>query len=174
MQRPLTPEELGRDLRQGYSSSLKRRRGIIGLTFFSCAVLGAVALYQIGIIKKLPEPPGRAFDTRKVNGSGEAYSIMKMPDAFLGIASYAATALLAAMGPESRSRTQPWMPIGMGFKLLADSAMAAKLTFDEATRFRAFSVWSVLTAVATWSALPLAFPETMAAFRQLGKGRNHA
>jgi hypothetical protein len=55
----------------------------------------------------------------------------------------------------------------MGAKLLADSAMAAKLTVDEATKFRAFSLWSLLTAAATWVALPLALSETAAAVRQL-------
>ena len=128
MQIRSAPEELGRELRQGHSPFLKRRRGIVGLSFFSCAVLGAVALYQIGILKKLPEPRWRGFNTGKVNGSGEAYSVLGAPDAFLGLASYAVTACLAAMGPEDRFRTHPSMPIAMGLKLLIDSAMAGKLT----------------------------------------------
>ena len=71
------------------------------------------------------------------------------PDAFLGLASYAVTAALAAMGSEDRSRTHPWMSISMGMKLLADTAMAGKLTVDEFKKFHAFSLWSVLTALAT-------------------------
>ncbi len=163
MQIRSAPEELGRELRQGHSPFLKRRRGIIGLSFFSCAVLGAVALYQIGILKKLPEPRWRGFNTGKVNGSGEAYSVLAAPDAFLGLASYAVTACLAAMGPEDRFRTHPSMPIAMGLKLLMDSAMAGKLTLDECRKFRAFSLWSILTAAATWAALPLGIPEAEAA-----------
>jgi hypothetical protein len=172
MRSHLTPEQLGRQLRQGQSPFLKRRRGIVGLCFFSCGVLGAIALYQIGILKKLPEPRARAFDTGKVNGSGQAYSILATPDAFLGLASYAVTACLAGIGPGNRAKTHPWMPIGMGLKLLADAAVAGKLTVDECTKFRAFSLWSVLTAAATWTALPLAVPEVKAAFRQL-KGQAH-
>jgi uncharacterized membrane protein len=166
------PIELGQELRHGSSPFLKRRRSIIGLMFFSCAALGAVALYQVGILKKLPEPPLRAFDTRRVNGSGQAYAIMATPDAFLGLASYAVTALLAAMGPEDRWRQHRWMPVGLAAKLLGDSAMAMKLSFDEAAKFRAFSFWSVLVAVATWSALPLALPEALAAVRQLEVGKS--
>lgn len=169
----VAPDELGRELRQGYGPFLKRRRGIIGLCFFSCGVLGAVALYQIGILKKLPEPRGRVFDAEKVNGSGQAYSILATPDSFLGLASYAVTAALVGMGSENRSRTHPWMPIAMGAKLLADSAMAAKLTVDEVTKFRAFSLWSVLAAAATCIALPLALPEVIAAIHQL-KRQDHA
>ena len=160
------PVEIGRELRLGSNPFLKRRRSVVGLALFSCAVLGVVALYQIGILKKLPQPPLRAFDTARVNGSGEAYSILATPDAFLGLASYAITACLAAMGPSDRSRVHRWMPLGLAVKLLGDSAMAMKLSFEEATKFRAFSLWSVLVAAATWTAPPLALPEALAAVRQ--------
>ncbi len=127
-------------------------------------MLGGIALYQMGILKRLPGPPGRVFDAEKVNGSAEAYSILHTPDALLGLASYAVTACLAGMGPENRSHTHPLMPIGMGLKLLADAAFAGKLTVDECRKYQAFSLWSLLTAVATLTAFPLALPETIAAF----------
>jgi hypothetical protein len=163
----LTPAELGRDLRQGYTPFLKRRRGVIGLSLFSCGVLGAVALYQTGILKKLPEPRGRFFDSEKVNGSAQAYSLLATPDALLGLASYAVTATLAGMGPENRSRTHPWMVLAMGLKLFADSVMAGKLTLGEVKKFRTFSPWSLLAAAATWTALPLALPEAKAALLRI-------
>ena len=173
MRKQWSSDELGRELREGSSEFLKRRRGIIGLAFFSSAVLGGIALYQIGILKQLPEPPARAFDAEKVNGSAEAYSILGTPDALLGLASYAVTACLAGTGPENRSQTRPWLPIGMGLKLLADATFAGKLTVDERRTFHAFSLWSLLVAAATWLALPLALPETKAALRQL-IGQEHA
>lgn len=173
MARRLTPEELSLDLRHGDSPHLKRRRAIIGLSFFSCAALGAVALYQIGILKRLPEPAAESFDTAKVNGSGEAYARLATPDAFLGLASYSVSACLAAIGPGNRSQTHPWMPIAMALKLIADAAMAGKLTVDEATKFKSFSLWSVLTAAATWTALPLAIPEALAVLTH-GGGKHHA
>ncbi len=173
MRNQLTPGELGRELREGSSVFLKRRRNIVGLSFFSSAVLGCIGLYQMGILRKLPKPPGRVFDAGKVHGSAEAYSILGIPDALLGLASYAVTACLAGIGPENRCQTHPLMPIGMGLKLLADGAMAGKLTLDEWRKFRAFSLWSLLTAAATWTALPLAIPETKAALRRL-TGQDHA
>jgi uncharacterized membrane protein len=165
------PVDIPRNCHQSANPHLKRRRGIIGLAFFSCAVLGAVALYQIGILKKLPQPPLRAFNTRRVHASAGAYANLDTPDAFLGLASYAATACLAAMGPENRVRLYPWMPMGLALKLLADSAIALKLTCDEATKLRAFSIWSVLVTAATWTALPLAIPEALAAVRQSDSAR---
>ena len=167
MQQHLQPDALGRALRQGSSSFLKRRRSVIKLTFFSCAVLGGTAPYQMGILRKLPGPGWRGFDAEKVNGSAQAYSILATPDALLGLASYAVTACLAARGSENRWRTHPWMPLGMGLKMLSDAILAGKLTLDECAKFRSFSLWSLLVAGATFTALPLAIPETKRLFAGL-------
>jgi hypothetical protein len=121
----------------------------------------------MGILKKLPGPRWRGFDAEKVNGSAQAYSILAMPDALLGLTSYGVTACLAGLGPENRWRTHPWMPIGMGVKLLADATLAGKLTVDSCRKYHAISVWSLLAAAATFAALPLAIPEAKAALRRL-------
>lgn len=167
MHTPLSPEELGRELRTSSGAFLDRGRKIVKLTFFSCSVLGLIALYQTGILKKLPPSRWRAFDAEKVNGSAQAYSILSTPDALLGLTSYAVTACLAGMGSGDRWKTHPLIPVGMGLKVLGDAAFAGKLTMDECTKFRAFSMWSLLTAGATFAALPLAIPEAKAAIRQL-------
>lgn len=167
MQNELSPETLGRELRTGSSRFLKRRRSIIGLAFFSSAVLGGIALYQTGMLKKLPGPRRRGFDAEKVNGSAQAYSILAIPDALLGLTSYGVTACLAGLGPENRWQTHPLMPIGMGVKLLADAALAGKLTIDSCRKYHAVSLWSLLTAAATFAAVPLAVPEAKAALRSL-------
>jgi hypothetical protein len=159
--------ELGRELREGSSLFLRRRRGILGLTFFSSAVLTGVALYQTGVLKKLPQPRWRGFDTEKVNGSAQAYSILAIPDGLLGLASYAVTACLVGAGSDDRSRIKPLLPITMGLKLFTDAVFAGKLTLDECRKFRAFSLWSLLAAGATFTALPLAIPETKAALHRL-------
>lgn len=137
------------------------------LALFSSAVLGGVALYQMGILKKLPQPRWRWFDAQKVNGSPQAYSILATPDALLGLVSYAMTACWAGVGSEKRWQTQPVLSIGMGLKVLADAAFASKLTADECTKFRSFSLWSLLVTGATFAALPLALPEAKAALGTL-------
>lgn len=172
MQKQLSPYELGRELQQGSSPFLKRRRSLIKLAFFSCAVLGGIAMYQVGILKKLPGPRWRGFDAEKVDGSAQAYSILAIPDALLGMASYALTACVAGLGPEKRYETHPWMPIGMGLKVLADATFAGKLTVDECRKFHSFSLWSLLVAAATFTAVPLAIPETKEALRRLTGGEH--
>jgi hypothetical protein len=162
-----SPAELGRELREGSGVYLKRRRGILGLTLFTSAVLAGVALYQTGILKKLPEPRWSGFDAEKVNGSAEAYSLFAVPDGLLGFTSYAVTACLAGAGGENRWRTNPWLAVAMGSKLLADAAFAGKLTYDECKKLHAFSLWSLLAAGATFATLPLAAAEMKAALQQL-------
>jgi uncharacterized membrane protein len=169
----LTPAELGSDLREGSSGFLKHRRFIAGLSLFSAGVMGGIALYQLGILKKIPEPRWSKFNAEKVNGSAEAYSHLATPDALLGLVNYAVTACLAGMGAQKRWGTHPWIPISMGAKALLDAALAGKLTVDEWTKYRAFCFWCLLTTAATFAVVPFAIPETKAAVRTL-VGADHA
>ena len=163
----LSADELGRELRSSSSRFLKRRRSIIGLTFLSCSALGAIALYQMGLIKTLPGPRWRGFNAEKINGSAQAYSILSTPDALLGCASYALTATLAGCGPADRWKKHPLISVGLGFKVLADATLAGKLTIDGFRKFGAFSLWSLLVAATTWTAVPFAMPEAKAALHHL-------
>lgn len=86
-----------------------------------------------------------------------------MPDAVLGLGSYAATLGLAAMGGSERARSRPWIPLALAGKALVDVAQAAHLTRDSWTKHRAFSIYSLVAAAATLCALPLVLPEATAA-----------
>jgi uncharacterized membrane protein len=163
----MTPEELGRELRDGSGTFLRRRRGIVGLSLFSVASMSLIALYQIGILKHVPEPSLPGFDADKVNGSAQAYEILQTPDAVLAVGSYAATAALAAMGPPDRARTMPWVPLVMAVKTAFDAVLAVKLLIEQPTRYQTFCLWCLLSAGATLTTAPLAWPEARQAVRQL-------
>lgn len=154
-----------RDLREGESAMLQHRRLVVGLSIFSSTVLGAVALYQVGLLRRLPSPPLRYFDAERVNGSDEAYSKLGTPDALLGMASYAVTACLAGMGPENRFQDARWIPLAITAKATVDASFAAKLSVEQWTKFRRFSIWSLLVAGATLAALPFTFAEAKRAWR---------
>ncbi len=157
-------ERLRNDLMHGQSVWLKRRRGIIGCSLFSSAVLGGIGLFQVGVLKRLPGLPGETFDAQAVHGSTEAYAHVATPDAFLGLLSYSATACLAAMGSEDRWETHRWMPVAMGAKTLADASMAMRLGVIEIKKLRKLSVWSLLVSAATVVSLCLAVPEVSKVF----------
>lgn len=165
----MTPKQLSRQLREDDDQFLCKRRGIIACGLAAAGAMGVITLYQIGIIKHLPEPPIPGFDGDKVDASEEAYSLLQMPDAFIGLGSYAATMGLAATGGKDRAQTQPWIPLALLAKATADAAQAAKLSVDQWTKHKAFCFWCLLAAAATFAALPLAVPEGLAAANQLRK-----
>lgn len=129
--------------------------------------MGIIALYQIGVIKHLPEPPLPGLDADKVDSSEEAYSHLQMGDAFIGLGSYAATMGLAAMGAKDRAAAQPWIPLALAAKTGLDAAQAAKLTYDQFAKHKAACFWCLLAAAATFVSAALALPEARAAAREL-------
>jgi hypothetical protein len=96
--------KLSEELRTGESGNLRRRGAVVGLSMLGTASLGLVALYQMGIIKHLPEPKVKLLNADKVDASSEAYEWLSTADALLGIASFGTTMVLAGMGGKDRVR----------------------------------------------------------------------
>jgi hypothetical protein len=139
----------------------------VSLTLVGTGSLAVTALYQTGVLKRLPEPPIAGLDAEKVNGSAEAYQILNTPDALLGLGSYAATLGLESLGSRDRAMTQPWIPLALAAKCVFDVLQAARLTRMSWVRFRAFSFYSLVTVLATFLTLPAVQPEALAAWRNL-------
>ena len=51
----MNPKRLSYQLRKETSDDLARRRWVLGLSLVGAAAGGAVSLYQMGILKKLPD-----------------------------------------------------------------------------------------------------------------------
>ena len=163
----MTGKKLGDELRYGTGNFLCRRRAAASLAAVSMASLGVVALYQLGIIRRLPEPVLPGLDAEKVNGSSGAYALLQTPDAVLGLGSYAATLGLASIGGATRAQTTPWIPLALAAKAALDALQAASLTRKSWVRYRAFSLYSLVTALATFLALPAVIPEARGAWREI-------
>lgn len=112
-----------------------------------CAALGTlvpVALYQTGMVKELPDPPGRLFDSPGIVTSGSAFPL-GIPDAILGLASYGSTlALLLVAGPPGTMSHR----IARS-KLLLDGALAAFNFGKQIVRYGKLCSWCTATALAT-------------------------
>ena len=159
---------LGNDLREGSRAALRRRRGIFGLFLAATASMGVVALYQLGILKRLPDPPLPRFDSERVTSSGKAYSLLETPDSVLAIGSYAATMGLAAIGAPDRARTRPLLPMAMAAKVGIDAAVGLTYAYGEWSKNRRLCFWCLVASAAAVAAVPLAVPEARAALRELG------
>ena len=162
---------LSRTLRLGDGEYLRNRRRVAGLSLAAIGSMGLIAAYQLGLIDDLPDPPVPHFDAERVDAAPQAYQYLRMPDAVIGLASYAVTLGLAAYGGGDRARTAPLVPVALAAKAAVDAANAAKLSVDQWTQHRSFCGWCLLAAGATFASLPLTLPEAGAAVRRLlGRG----
>lgn len=160
-------EEHSRQLRQSFGGFLVQRRGIVELEMVAMGAMSLITLYQMGIIKHLPEPPLPGLNADRVDASAEAYSRFATPDGVLGVGNYAVTMGLAAMGGQDRAREQPWIPLALAAKIGFDTLQAIRLFIDQKAKYHAFCPWCLLAAATTLAALPLAIPEAYAAARRL-------
>lgn len=163
----VSPEALSRQLREGTGGFLKERRGVLGGSLIGAVAMGVIALYQTGLIDHLPEPPLPYFNADEVDASEEAYQWLSTPDAVLGLANYAGTAVLAAMGGEDRAERNPWLPLALAVKAGLDAAQALNLSIDQWMRHRAFCTWCLLATGASVTTAVLAWPEARAALRRI-------
>lgn len=158
---------LSHEWRTSDARFLADRRATVGLTLVAMVSLGAVSLYQVGIIRHLPEPPLPFLDADTVDAAPEAYAILSMPDGVLGLVSYALTAALAASGPADRAWSRPLIPLALAAKVGIDVATSTKLTVDQWTKHRAFCLWCLGASAATFATVPRVVPEARAAFRAM-------
>jgi hypothetical protein len=164
----MKPERLGRKLRGDDGDAMRRRRTIVVLSLFNIVSMGAITLYQMGVVKHVPlEPPLPGFDADRVNGSTQAYEILQMPDAPLGLGSYAATLGLACIGEPERAQTKAWAPLLLAAKAGVDAILAGKLLMEQPKRYKAFSSWAIASACATFAIAALAVPEAYDAWQTI-------
>ncbi len=162
---------LSHQLRHESNTHLRRRRGVVAMSLTAIGCMGLIVSYQMGLISHLPEPDMPGLDADKVDASAEAYTKLRMPDAALGLGSYAVTLGLAAMGGKDRAVTTPWIPLAMAAKAGVDAVQAGKLTYDQYATHRAACLWCLVASVATWVSAYLVVGEARDAALQLGRGR---
>lgn len=160
-------ELLSDELRLGSGPELRRRRAIVGLSALSAGAMLAVSLYQVGLLRHLPDPPLLLLDSDAVDASGEAYVELHMPDAPLGLLGAAITIALASAGGADRAQRQPWLPLLLAAKTATDAAMAVGLTVEQGTRHRRFCSYCLVAAVANAATAPLSMREARRAWRSI-------
>ncbi len=158
-------EVVSDDLRRGQGDLLEDRRRVVRAALTGIAALGAVTAYQTGVVGHLPDPPVGPFDSDAVDASGEAYAMGAMPDAPIGIASYAVTLVLAAAGGRDRARSKPWLPLALAVKTASDAAWGVYLTAEQASKHRKFCWYCLVAAGAGVAMFAGALPEARSALR---------
>jgi uncharacterized membrane protein len=160
------PQELRQDLQEGDTPDLRRRRGVIGLSLLGMASMAAVSLLQTGIVKHLPDPPLRGFDSDKVNSSETAYRL-GVPDGTVSLAGLAANIPLAAFGGAERVRQQPWVPLLAAGKAVAGAVAASWYFYQMPAKEKAWCGYCIVGALANLGILALTLPEARRAIAVL-------
>lgn len=101
-----TPGELKAQIRNDGSDLMRLRRATAAVSLLGIGMMAATTLLQMGIVRRLPEPPVGSFDTEKVNTSDEAYSYGG-PDSPINILMHAVNLVLASTGGPDRARRHP-------------------------------------------------------------------
>ncbi|MBF2046789.1 vitamin K epoxide reductase family protein [Leptolyngbya sp. NK1-12] len=163
----MDPIQLSKELREGTSSDLERRRWIVGLSAVSASMAQIVTLYQMGILKQLPDLPIPFVDSDRVDASAYAYSRLNTPDGPLMLVNYGITAWLTTTGGENRAKEAPLIPIAMGVKLLIDAIAAVELAREEWSENKAFCEYCQVATLCSFASLALAAPEVITAVQTL-------
>lgn len=132
------------DLLKDRSPALQARRAIIGLSTIGLLDFVAISLYQTGILNKLPDLPGRFFDSNKVNGSKKAYS-RHLPDGLTGALLYVTHMILASYGAEF-SRRRAWSRWALVASTSAGVFGAATYLYDMSFRQKRACIYCLIGA----------------------------
>jgi uncharacterized membrane protein len=105
------------------------------------ASLVPVALYQLHLISKLPDPPLSVFDSEQITMSKTAHP-MGIPDGLLGLASFGTTLTLALLAKQNRTAKKL-----LGVKLGMDASVAAFNAVRQVVGFGKLCSWCTATAL---------------------------
>lgn len=146
------------ELRSGKSSSLERRRKIALLAAIGAVDFSIISLFQLGVIRKLPDIPTKLFDSNKVNASEKAYG-MHLPDGTSGVTMYGVTMMLSAIGGSSRTGRTPWATIALGTIVVGATVGALDYLYDMTFKQKKACAYCLLGAAVNFAMVPLVWKE---------------
>lgn len=162
-----SPEDLRHDARDDRSGHMRRRRGAVAVSLIGIGAMAFTTMLQMGMVRRLPDPPIRKFNTKRVNLSDEAFSYGG-PDSPIVILMHAINMVMASTGGADRARHHPWLPLLAASLAGAQSAMAAKYLFYQMPYVdEAYCPYCIVDALAHFATLGLVLPEAVEAAEEL-------
>lgn len=154
------PAATRRALRESRAPQMILRRAIIGASLVGMASMALIALFQGGLIRRLPDLPLKDFRSDEVNASDTAYG-WGMPDSPLSIGSHAASLAAATVGTVDRAREHPWLPLA-ATAIAAPAAVtsARYLFYDMPVREKGWCPYCIVDALAHIAVLGFTFWES--------------
>lgn len=137
------------------ASSLHLRKRLIALSAAGIADFTIISLYQTGIIRRLPDLPGKIFDSNSVNKAPEA-KIFGVPDGPVSLGVYALTITLAAAGGMKERRPR-WLDFATAATVLGNAAGAAYYMGDMIFRQKKVCIYCVTGALINFASAAAAW-----------------
>ena len=162
----LSPSQLSQELREETSDDLRRRRIGIALSFAGAGIAAAVAAYQTGLSKRLPDIlPGKVWDAEKVDASDYAYANLQQPDGPMMLVNSGLTAMAIAAGGKERATQNPALPLVAAGKAAADFALCSAMAVKEWEENKKLCSWCQVATVVSAATLAVTLPEAVKALR---------
>ncbi|MFD3003920.1 vitamin K epoxide reductase family protein [Pontibacter toksunensis] len=142
-------------IRKDKSTEAALRRSIAASAAVGLADFSLISLLQMGYFKKLPDFPGKVFNTVKVNTSKDAV-MMGIPDGVISLGGYALTMLLAVAGSRFKKQSR-FLDMALGAVVLGQAAGAAQYLYKMAFVQKRICVYCVAGAAINFASLRPAY-----------------
>ena len=139
------------NVRRETDHNSRQLRRIVLYSSIGLADFIPISLYQLGVIRHLPDPPGKIFASDKINGSKDA-QIAGVPDGVVSLLMYSATIALAG-GALARIVKPELARILLGGVLIGQAAGAGYYLYNMATVQRKICPYCVAGALMNFLAL---------------------
>jgi len=153
----MNPEKIINTLRKDKSKSLKRRRKLAILSSIGLFDFTIISLFQLGVIRHLPDVPGKLFDSDSVNSSPKAYAL-GFPDGPLSALIYAAILILIGYKGDKKSGRPGWANWAL-FLLVTGHAAGAADYLKDMIRQKKICPYCLVGTIINFASLPLAYGE---------------
>jgi uncharacterized membrane protein len=142
-----------KELTSGRSDSLSARRRIAAIAAGLAADFALIGMRQYGVIRKLPDPPGRAFDSNAVITSRSAYPL-GIPDSALAVTGLGAIIALATARGSKRSGRGAWLDKLLAGAVGIGAAGATYYLFEMIVRQRRLCAYCLVGAAGFYAMVP--------------------
>lgn len=141
-------------LREGENKSLSRRRRIALLSAIGLTDFNFISLYQMGFIRRLPDLPGKIFDSNKVNASKHAYG-MGLPDGPVSSGVYSLIMILASYKGDKKSGRPLWADLALAGTVFFNAVGAIQYTKNMITEQEKACPYCITGALVNFAMVPL-------------------
>ena len=138
-------------LRADAGTPTQNRRKIAALAAIGLVDFSLISLFQLGYIKRMPDLPGKIFDSQKVNSSKDAV-ILGMPDGVFSLCAYAGTMLLATAASR-KTKYSRFFDFMLGGIILGQAAGGAYYLYNMVTVQKKICIYCVTGALINFAAV---------------------